>query len=233
MKPEITTTIDSAAVSTPKKSFILSFSEILRDYSSKAKASITKVRNKTPKIKLPKFVIFIVIAAIVVGGIILFVKSTQTQTNQNLSAVKPLAPTAKSTFEINKEFDFPIKDSDGKTISTIKYIVESASIQDEILVKGERARAVQGRTFLIINLKIKNTYKQGIQINSRDYVRLVLDGNKEELIAADIHNDPVEVQAISTKTTRIGFPINEIHKSLELQVGEINGKKETIQIKFS
>lgn len=67
-------------------------------------------------------------------------------------------------------------------------------------------------------------------MNTRDYVRLIIDGNQEEKLAPDIHNDPVEIQAISTKQTRLGFAIDDNDKSLALQVGEIDGEKEVIEL---
>lgn len=199
----------------------------MRDTFSKTRSNFKK-----PDFKLPKQAIFIIVVLLIVAGIIVIFKSAPSGTQTAGTSAKPAAPTAKATQVINKEFSFPIKDNDGKELSKIKYLIESANLQDEILVKGERARAVVGRTFLIFNIKITNNYKQGIQINSRDYMRLIVDGKNEELIAADIHNDPVEVQAISTKSTKIGFPIDENYKSLEIQVGEINGTKQSIKIQF-
>lgn len=190
--------------------------------------------SKKPNFKIPfspKYFLP-VLGLIIIGGIVLFVKNTQTTTATTTNSEKPAAPVVKDKQTLNKEFSFPIKDANNKELSKIKYLIQSASLQDEILVKGQRARAIQGRTFLILDLKITNTYNQGIQINSRDYVRLSVNGNSEELVAADIHNDPVEVQAISTKQTRIGFPINETDKNLELKVGEIKGKKESVKISF-
>ncbi len=190
-----------------------------RQFSSRA--SILPVSPK---------VIAIVLGVVIFAGILFVFKATANTSANPSSSQKPSAPIVKAKQNINKEFNFPIKDTEGKEISKIKYFIASASLQDEILVKGERARAVKGRTFLILDLKITNPYKQGVQINSRDYVRLVVNNNLNELIAADIHNDPVEVQAISTKSTRIGFPINETDHNLGIQVGEINGRKETIKL---
>lgn len=234
-EPTPVATITPPAATTP---WIMKMVDDIENKFSSVRGSFSKTRNfKTPKFKIPKLVILLIIGVVVISAIILAVKSSRAQNAQSTASgngnAKPLAPSAKATQTINKEFSFPIKDDKGAEISKIKYVIETASLQDEILVKGERARAVQGRTFLILNLKITNNYKQGIQISSRDYVRLVVDGKKDELIAADIHNDPVEVQAISTKITRLGFPINETYKNLELQVGEINGKKETININFT
>ncbi|OGH10578.1 MAG: hypothetical protein A2857_06840 [Candidatus Levybacteria bacterium RIFCSPHIGHO2_01_FULL_36_15] len=128
-------------------------------------------------------------------------------------------PGPKSKQQINKEFAFSIKSINGQDL-TIKYSIESVEIQDEIVVRGQIARAVKGKTFLIVNLKLKNGSNQNFQVNARDYVRLS-SNNKNDWFAADIHNDPVEIQAISTKDTRLGFPINDNDKNLRLKIGEI------------
>lgn len=195
-----------------------------------ANFKIPNIHNPFSKFNISPKIVFAAVGVILFVGIIWFFQNTNSSTSATNSSEKPLAPVALKTQEINKEFKFPIKDASGKELSKMKYEIQKATIQNEILVKGQRARAVEGRIFLILDIKITNTYDQGLQINSRDYVRLIVNGNTDELIAADIHNDPVEAQAISTKTTRIGFPINENDKNLEIQVGEINGKKETIEI---
>lgn len=216
----------------------ISFSEILFnsiDAGFKYTQSINK-KNFLSNIKLPQFkkplsskIVFIGIGIILLVGVIWLFQTGNGNSTTNAND-KPFAPVALKTQEIKKELNFPIKDENGKILSKMQYEVQRANIQDEILVKGQRARAVEGRVFLIIDIKITNSYKQGLQINSKDYMRLIVNGNKKELVAADIHNDPVEVQAISTKTTRIGFPINETDRDLVLQVGEINGKKELITL---
>lgn len=140
---------------------------------------------------------------------------------------------AKASQEINKEFSFPLKNNKGEEVNKIKYFVESAELRDEIIVKGQRATAIKGRTFLIITLKITNEYNQPIEIDTRDYLRLSVNGNESELLAPDIHNDPVEVQAISTKYTRVGFPINDTDRALVLLVGEINADKQKIPLELN
>ena len=57
-----------------------------------------------------------------------------------------------------------------------------------------------------------------------------MNANENELLAPDTHNDPVEIQAISTKFTRVGFIINDSDKDLVLHVGEIQGDKEKIEL---
>ena len=140
---------------------------------------------------------------------------------------------AKKSALLNKEFIFPINDDKGIEVSKLKYSVESAELRDEIIVKGQKATSLPGRTFLIVNIKIANDLDKIIKINTKDYVRLMRNGNTNEQLAPDIHNDPVEVQAISTKYTRVGFPINNSDTDLQLQVGEIKGYKETVSLAFN
>ncbi len=136
---------------------------------------------------------------------------------------------AKKQQKINKLMTFPLKDQAGKEVSKYTYEVQNVELRDEIIVKGERAISVKGRTFLIVNLKITNNFDRNITLNVKDFLRLSVNNSTEKL-APDIHNDPVDIQAISTKYTRVGFPINDTDKNLLLQIGEISGSKETIKL---
>lgn len=147
--------------------------------------------------------------------------------SKNLEVREPM-----EKITLNKTLNFPLKDGNGKEIGKFEYTLQTAELTDQIILQGSRATAVKGRQFLIVNLKLVNSLDQGIEISSRDYIRLIIDGNTKELLAPEIHNDPVEAQAISTKYTRIGFPINTTDKNLVLQVGEINGAKQTIKLDF-
>jgi len=171
------------------------------------------------------------LAVVAIAGVYLIISSlTDTspsvlgESDQRVSIKK-----AKATQIINKEFLFPLKNDKGAEVSRIKYFIQDAQLQDEIVVKGQRATAVKGRTFLIVYIKITNDYSKDISLKTRDYVRLIVNNNSEK-IAPDIHNDPVEIQAISTKYTRLGFPINDIDKNLILQIGEISGNKQNIKL---
>lgn len=138
---------------------------------------------------------------------------------------------ARSSVELNKEFAFPVSKDDKS--KTIKFTIQNAKLIDEIVVKGQKATAVAGRTFLILDLKIVNDMDKNLSMNTRDYIRLSVNKKDSELLAPDIHNDPVEIQAISTKYTRLGFPVNVDDKDFVLQVGEIKGDKEKIEIPFN
>lgn len=175
--------------------------------------------------------IFVLIILVGVSGLIFGLYKLIAKTDNSKPTQIEVAP-AKATIEVNKEFIFPLKNEKGSEVSKIKYTIESAELRNEIIVKGQRARSVKGRIFLILNLKIVNDYKQKIEIQTADYVRLSVNGNKEVWLAPDTHSDPVAIQAISTKYTKIGFSINESDKDLILRIGEINGEKQELPIKF-
>jgi hypothetical protein len=138
------------------------------------------------------------------------------------------------TSDINYVFSDPVsktKDKDGN-IPSLMFTIQNAEKRNEILVQGKKATAVEGRTFLILNIKVTNANSEGYKINTRNYFRLATDGNQSEWLAPDIHNDPVEVQAISTKFTRVGFPINASDTNLVLQVGKVDGEKQQLPLNF-
>lgn len=139
---------------------------------------------------------------------------------------------AIATQPLNRVFKFPLKGEKDVVIGEIKYVIENAELRDEIIVKGKKANAVSGRTFLTFNLKITNDTNQTISMNTKDYIRLFVNGNEQEPLSPSIHNDPVVVDAISVKPTRIGFAINESDKDLKIKVGEIKGEKQEIVLEL-
>jgi len=204
------------------------------EFKQRVASSTNKFRNgnfrKYKKYFYPALgIVIVIITTFYIGKS--FGQGQVNNSNNSAENSRPLPATTLAKQELNKKFNFPLKNEKGKKVGELTYKIETAELQDSIIVKGQRARAVKGRIFLILNIKIINDNSQGVQINSKDYVRLSVN-NQNEWIAADIHNDPVEVQAISTKLTRLGFPINEISSSLRLQIGEIDGIKEIIQLKL-
>ncbi|OGG03274.1 hypothetical protein A2W14_00340 [Candidatus Gottesmanbacteria bacterium RBG_16_37_8] len=177
---------------------------------------------------------------IVAGAVILLIIIVVLLTNvagltgQRLSTAsnQPEIESPLATEKIGRIFEFPFKDDKNNVIGKVSYTIENAEIRNQIYVKGQQANALKGKTFLIVALKLKNDYKQGIKINTRDYIRLSANNNKNEWLAPNIHNDPVEVQAQSIENTRLGFIINEKDSNLLLRIGEIAGPKEEIKLKI-
>lgn len=182
----------------------------------------------------PKIFRYKKIVLIIVGAVFILVlfnllkgKTTETETQAKSSNQKIQAPVIKARQDINQTFSFSIGNS------KITYTVENAELQDEIIVKGQIAKAVKGKTFLVLNLKIRNDSNVVVEVNSRNYIRLTINDNKNDKLALEIHNDPVLVQPISTKLTRLGFPIKDEDKNLSLYVGEIEGRKKEIVVNFN
>lgn len=174
------------------------------------------------------------IFGVVFVGLILFmiISFFRTDTKSSIAQnSKVTVKKANGSHMLNKSFTFKVKDNNGKD-TNIKFLVENAELRDEIIVKGHQATAVSGRTFLIVNLRITNDSNTPVEMQAKDYVRLTTNNSSDKL-APDINNDPVQIQAISTKPTRVGFPINTTDKDLVLQVGEITGRKDEIQLTFT
>lgn len=188
-------------------------------------------RNKISQNKKKlKFVPFVLVGLVLMIAVGLFLRSNNTsvlsdRSSQTLEQEKPL-----STQTLNKNFTFPVLGSDGKEAGKLQYTVETAELRDQLIIKGQQARAVEGRVFLIISVKLKNDTEHTISVNTRDFIRLKREGS-DELLAPTIHNDPVEAQAISTLTTRLGFSLPEDDtKNMSLLIGEIKGKKQTVEL---
>jgi hypothetical protein len=220
---------NSSAIKVP--ALFVSVSSVLRDFNLKRKAAsffyqLKSLRMKSVTRKFPHALLIL----FVIGAIVLSVRNLQKPSLSQDGRVIIAGP--KATVVLNKEFLFPLKDQKGIEVTKIKYTIEQAELRNEIIVKGKRAIAVQGRTFLVFNLKIVNDYNQPIEMNVRDFIRLSINGNKTELLAPEIHNDPVTIQAISTKYTRLGFPIYDTDKNIALLVGEISAVKEELPLSF-
>lgn len=176
--------------------------------------------------RLRKYVLILFLILLVVFGAS---KIIAARNSPSKTVATPSAP--QKVQNVNQEFTFPVgKTADGSSID-MKFTVGEASLNNQIVVQGQNATAVAGRTFLIVTIKIANTFNQSIQINTRDYVRLSVNKDENTWLAPDIHNDPVEVQAISTKYTRVGFAVNTTDKNFVLQIGEIKGNKQKIELK--
>jgi hypothetical protein len=144
------------------------------------------------------------------------------------------ATVARATQAQPGNADAPLKSVDLNqtyTFAGLTYTLVSAEQRNTIIINGQQATAAPGKVFFILNLKLKNDSNQDVVLNARDFIRLNVNNNADWL-APDIHNDPVTVQAISTKMTRVGFPLNTKDAGFRLQVGEIKGPKTVVPVNF-
>ena len=177
---------------------------------------------------------FVILIILVVAGLIIksafsFRSPSDVAKSEDKLALKP----AVSTKDINKDIAIKIKDQTGEEVDEITLHIDNIELRDEIIVQGQKASSVSGRTFLVVNMKLVNKMKQAVEVNTKDYLRLGVEGHNDEWLAPDIHNDPVLIQAISTKPTRVAFPVDETSRKFSLQVGEITGDKQKVELDLS
>jgi hypothetical protein len=194
---------------------------------------LPNIRNFTRNIRgLKKWlpISIVIVAVLATLGLAGWTVKKALQFKSDSSDPRAIVSGAKASNEVNKDFGFPVNDSSGKEITRLKFKLQNAELRDEIIVNGKRATSVKGRTFLILTLKITNDSDNSLQIHVSDYFRLTVNGQNGEFMAPEIHSDPVLVQSISTKSTRVGFPINDTDKDKVLWVGEIKGEKQRVDL---
>jgi len=145
--------------------------------------------------------------------------------NPNADLVQKAKPTAET--KIEKSFEFPVKKlgSDKFKVSLLK--AEKVGL---ITSKNQPVVAKEGKEFLLIYLELENNLVNPLIIDSQNYFRL--ESEQDKKLAPDLFNGPIQIAPISTKKDQVGFNINKGKKEFKLQVGEIEGTKEIIEIKF-
>lgn len=152
------------------------------------------------------------------------------------NARRAAAPTAGNTkgvanVMIGKSYTFNARNDQAKIVDKrpVKLTFTNAELSKSILIKGQPATARDGKAFLIVNIDLENQYQERYYLPVNDLVRLV---ESDKLRAPDVHNNLVLIDPISTKSTRIGFLIDDGTKQFTLRIGELNGEKQNIDIKF-
>lgn len=200
------------------------FLKIMEGLKSRRLASVSRIKNR--KVVAGVGVIIVLVLIFIVRP-----KGNAIQ-NETSNQTQDLQSTVRAAQTINKEYEFPLKNSKGAEVSKFKYTVEKVEITDSLRSKDGKVNPGAGKTFLVVTLKITNPYEKTIQINTKDYIRLSKDNNQDELLAPDLHNDPVEIQAISTKSVKIAFYVLKTSKDFVLQVGEITEDKDKIELEI-
>ena len=168
-------------------------------------------------------VIFLIVILINMG----ITKSNAQSGNTAAQKTQVVQPVSDQT--INRDFQFSVKDKTGKVLTLFDYKILDAQFINEVVINGQKYNPIPGKTFLVINLQITNNFTQTITIAPRDYVRIMMNNSKEKL-APDIYNDPVDVQAISTKPSKLALAVSTTDKDIQMQVGEITGTKTLIPL---
>jgi len=204
------------------------FGNSAADIKSKS-AFVIKANWKKPEVKkkIGKFALLTIVILIVLVGVRFVLSRPASSNGQQLGA------TVQNTLttSIEREFNFKVYDKNKKLADPVKYVITTAQLTNQIIIQGQKATAVAGRNFLIINLKLVNEFNDSLFLNTRNYIRIQPAGTQDKL-APEIHNDTVEVQPLSTKLTRVGLPVDEGTRNFTLFVGELDGEKTEIPISF-
>lgn len=141
-------------------------------------------------------------------------------------------PSAKiKKFPLDKIYNFPITDSEGNKVADIEYKMTNYELTNQVTINNiYKATVTDDKEILVFNIELTNEKDKAINIMAGDYVRLTKNG-EDKLIAPDIDSDPVEVRPKSTKNTKLGFTLLKTDKDVSVEVGELGGDKETIEIR--
>lgn len=143
------------------------------------------------------------------------------------------APAKVATVQVDKSFDFAALNTQGKpVVNKIKLTVADVEKTDQVIVLDKTYTAKNNKLFLIVNLELKNDATIPLNILPGDLVRLSVGTDEENKFAPDLHNNLVLVSALSTKLDRIGFVIPMDSKKFKIYIGELEGKKETVEVNF-
>ena len=136
------------------------------------------------------------------------------------------------TLNLDRFFEFKGLDERGRKRTNIEVKITEVEITDQVVVQDKTYTSQNEKIFLIVNLEMKNESTKGLNIFPGDLLRLIVDDNEEKKYAPDLHNNFVLISPISTKTDRVGFVLNQEFSNLKLQIGELEGKKEIIEVNF-
>ena len=154
------------------------------------------------------------------------IKSKSNKTSTTQSQVQT------QTITIDKKFTFSGLDDTGKKKGEIELKITTAEKTDQVIVQDKTYASKNDKTFLIINLELKNDSAKKLNINTGDLTRLVVNDQNETKFAPDLHNNYVLVAALSTKIDRLGFVIDKNAQGLKLLIGELESDKEEIKLDF-
>ena len=212
----------------------------------RTKLSVPKIKFNLPKDKFlqkakdataflkrrPKMAIGVGLGLLVIIFVLVFFPGV----NPN-SAVKKVAGSQtdfspENQVTIGSRFEVPIRKEDG-TETPDKLIINltTADLSKKILIQGKPATSRDTKTFILINFEVENSTSNQLTVRPVDFIRLT--DAEGRTFAPDVHNNDVAVEPISIKKTRVGFVVDENQKEFKFLVGEINGPKKEVIVKFN
>jgi len=170
-----------------------------------------------------RLALFIILVVALVLGFFFF-KKIQTRRS-------PQFQPFQKTVTLDRKWDFVASDRTGAPLETkITFSLMSSQKTNQIYVKNKPVRTTPENAFLVLSLELRNDTDKRVYFYSSDLVRLLTpDGKKFE---ADFKNPRLEIAPFSTKKDKLAFLVSASQNNFQIQVGEITGEKETININF-
>lgn len=140
-------------------------------------------------------------------------------------------PATKEVF-LNRKWEFSALDRNGLSLEKQKITFSLVSVQktNQIYVKNKPVRTTPENAFLVLSLELKNDTDKRVYFYSSDLVRLLTKDEKK--FEADFKNPKLEIAPFSTKKDKLVFLVSAKEDNFQIQIGEITGNKETINLKF-
>jgi hypothetical protein len=233
MNPAVSVDHPSFNHNIPDKRVNDSFNDDLNYSRSNGRNGFSKRNHKGKKIfKILLLFIILVIPVFLLRAQILNLLLSKTNKVSKPAVQGEKTQVTSQIITLGKKFSFPGLDDTGKKKGKIDFKITTVEKTNQVIVQDKTYTAKNDKTFLIVNLELKNDTTNRLNIFPGDMIRLVVDGQEEKKFAPDLHNNYVLVAPISTKIERVGFVIDAAATNLKLQVGELEGDKEMLPVKF-
>lgn len=179
--------------------------------------------RKSNFLKILAFLFFLILLFVGLRAIV------KTGSSQKV-IVEQKASATKATARVGKSFKFPAARVGKKGEEEVTFTIVSAELKDEIKVKGTPSRAESGKLFLVLRFEIENNTSERLSLTSSDFIRLLRE--EEKKFAPDFHNATIIVDPLSIRKDLVSFIILQNERNFTFSVGELEGEKETVEIKF-
>lgn len=178
---------------------------------------------------IKKILIFGGVGAIVLVGIFLAGRQRGSSTSSNKTIMSRSDDEVTAVASVNQSFEFGLQNINKKT-EIVKFTITSVERKNEIKLKEQLRKPSEGKDYLLVRIEIDNPHTDKLAIASADRIRLLADG--ERSFAPDYHNGVVILEPISVKRDLVAFVVNKADKSFILQVGDLTGDKQKIEVNF-
>lgn len=138
---------------------------------------------------------------------------------------------AETTNLVNQVFSFQGRSAEGiVTDQPLELEFVNVAKQEEVLIRGQRAQAKNGKVFLVFEIALRNDTGSILYLDPVDLVRWI--ETDRDYIAPQVSQGNLEVRPQSTKKSNLGFVVPDGQKKFSFQVGELEGEKENFEVEL-